>query len=81
MRQLLRQLGVRLTRQLAVVLRDLRARAAAARVAEQREVRARRQADGCVEHRERPELDEVVAAAAGAELRPRAVLQLGRDRA
>ena len=60
---------------------DLRAGAAAARVTEQREVRPPRASPTrVVEHRELAELDEVVAAAARAELRPRAILHPGGDR-
>ena len=76
MRQFLRQLGMELARQPAVVLRDLRTRAAAAGVAEEREVLAAREPRRVVEHRELAELDEVIAAAARAELRPGAILQL-----
>ena len=73
---------MQLARQPAVVLRNLRAGAAAARVAEERQVLAARQPRRVVEHRELAELDEVIAAAARAELRPRAILQArghGRD--
>ena len=54
--------------------RRLRAGTAAAGVAQQREVFARRDARGRVEHGELAELDEMVAASTGAELRPSAVL-------
>ena len=79
MRQLLRQLRMELARQPAVVLRDLRAGAAAARVAEQREVLARAAGPTASSvDRQLAELDEVIAAAARAELRPRAILQSAR---
>ena len=79
MRQLLWQLGMPIAREAAVVLRDLRAGPPAAGVTEQREVLARRQPDRAVGHGELPELDEVIAAAARPELRPRAILEAGRD--
>ena len=77
--ELLRQLRVLLTREPAVVLGHLGARAAAAGVAEEREVLAGREAHGGVEHRQQAELDEVIAAAARAELRPGAVLESRGD--
>src|SRR5207249_3409423 len=49
MRQLLRKLRVEIAREPAVLLRYLRTRAAAARVAEEREVRALREAHAVVE--------------------------------
>ena len=79
--ELLGQLGVLLHRQLAVVVADLRAGATAAAMAEEREVFAGLEAGGRVQHRERAELDEVIAAAAGAELRPCLVPVRLRDRA
>ena len=80
MRQLLRQLGMELARQPAVVLSDLRTGAAAARVAEEREVLAARESRRVVEHRELAELDEVIAAPTRAELRPGTILQVRRSR-
>ena len=80
MRQFLRQLGMELARQPAVVLSDLRTGAAAAGVAEEREVVAARESRRVVEHREPAELDEVIAAPARAELRPGAILQARRSR-
>jgi hypothetical protein len=53
---------------------DLRAGAAAAGVAEEREVCSRFESGRTVEHRELAELDEVIAGAARAELGPGAVL-------
>ncbi len=79
MSQRVRQLGVLVARHAAEVRRNGIPGAAAARVAEQREVLPGLEAERRVEHREDAELDEVVAAAARAELRPRAVLQTGRD--
>src|SRR6266852_8421885 len=76
MRQFLGQLGVELTRQLAVVLSDLRTSAAAARVAEEFEVLAARESRRVVRHRELAELDEVIAAPARAELCPGTILQV-----
>ena len=64
-----------LARHATVVRRHLRARSAAARMAQQREILPGRQACRVVEHGQLAELDEVVAAAARAELRPRLVLQ------
>jgi hypothetical protein len=58
----------------AVMLRDLRPGSAAARVAQEREVLALREADCVIGYRQLAELDEVIATAARAELRPRAVL-------
>src|SRR6266487_5588806 len=63
----------------AVVLRDLRAGAATAGMAEQRDVLAGRESHRIVEHGQLAELDEVVAASARAQLRPRAVLQARCD--
>src|SRR5216684_6627500 len=80
MRQWCGQLGVELTRQLAVVLSDLRTSAAAARVAEECEVLAARESRRVVQHRESAELDEVIAAPTGAELCPGTILQ-GRGHA
>jgi len=74
MRQRLGQVRVLGARQLAVMVGDLRTGAAAAGVAEQREVPSRRESGRTVEHRELAELDEVIAAAARAELSPGAVL-------
>ena len=76
------QLAMNIARELAEVLRDLRARPPAARMTEQREVGARREADRLVHDGQLAELDEVVPAAARAELRPRPILELrgnGRD--
>src|SRR5882762_5181796 len=75
MRQFLRQLGMELTRQLAVVLSDLRTRATAARVAEECEVLAAREPSRVLQHRELAELDEVIAAPTRAELCPGTILQ------
>src|SRR5260370_20768917 len=75
MRHSLGQLGVDLTRRLAVVLSDLRTSAAAARVAEECEVLAARESRRVVQHRELPELDEVIAAPTRAELCPGTILQ------
>ena len=67
--------------QTAVVIGDLSARAAASRVAEEREVLARRESGGWVGDRQLSELDEVIAAAARAELGPGAILHARRDAA
>src|ERR1700716_3424178 len=75
MRQFLRQLGMELTRQLAVMLSDLRTSAAAARVAEECEVLAARESRRVVQHRELAELDKVIAAPTRAELCPGTILQ------
>src|SRR5262245_35391376 len=68
-----------LTREATVMLRHLRSSAAASRVTQEREVRPVREANGVVEDRQLAEFDEVVAAAARAELSPRAVFHPGRD--
>ncbi len=78
--QLLGQLRAQLTRELGVVPGDLRARSAAAAVREQRDVPARGQPEVRLRQGEQPELDEVVAGAARAELIRRAVAQAGRQR-
>ena len=77
--QLRRQLRVRAHRQLGVVLRDGRTRAAAPRMREQREVDPRLDAGARVENLHRAELDEVVSAPGRAELLPRAVLHVTGD--
>src|SRR5689334_23672367 len=64
MRELLRQRGVNAAGDAAVMLRDLRARAAAARVAEQREIVAAREREAIAEDREPTEPDEMIATAA-----------------
>src|SRR6185295_8357820 len=74
-RQLARQLGMQIAREAAVMLRDVGAAAAAARVAEQREVFAAWQPGRRIEDGELTKFDEMVAAAAGAQLRPGAILQ------
>jgi hypothetical protein len=65
-----------LAREAAVMLRDLRAGAAAARVTEEGEIAPGGKTGRLIEDCELSELDEVIAAAARAELRPRAVLEL-----
>src|SRR3954462_8141465 len=80
MRELLRQLRMQSARKLAVMLRDLRARAAAAREAEEGEVRARREASRWIGHRQLAELHEMIAAAARPKLRPGAILHARRHR-
>ena len=81
--EFLRQVLVAGHRALAVEIAHLRARAARTRVREQREVFARLKAKRLRllrVHGERAELDEVVAASARAELRPRLVAQPVRHR-
>src|SRR3989442_985294 len=68
-------------RELAVVIAYGRAGTPAAAVAQQRHVFARRQSLDCVLVGEHSELDEVISAPAGAELRPRPILVLLRHRA
>src|SRR5262245_47224200 len=69
-----------LASELAVVPCDLRTRAATAGMTEKRQVLALRQPDIGVHHVHDAELDEVIAAAARAELRPRAILQASGER-
>src|ERR1700733_7351433 len=64
-----------LARQPAVVLRDLRTGATAARVAEECKVLTGRKSRRVVKHRELAELDEMIPAPTRAELGPGAVLQ------
>ena len=78
MAELLRQFRAKVARHLAVVLRHGRARSPASRVAEQREVLAGRKAAYRLEDLEHAELDEVVPAAARAELGPGLVLEAPR---
>ena len=66
LRQFLWQLRVQLPRQPAVVRGDLCPGPSAAGVAQQRQIRTRRQTSGGVHHRERAELHEVIAAPARA---------------
>src|SRR5439155_22286446 len=66
---------------LAVMIAHGRAGAAAAAVREQRDVGARLEIANRSVGREQAEFNEVIATAAGAELRPGAVLVLPRDRA
>src|SRR6266576_1370287 len=75
MRHFLRQLGMELTRQPAVVLSDLCTSPTAARMAEECEVLAARESRCLVKNRELTELDEVIAAPTRAELCPGAILQ------
>src|SRR5713101_6048365 len=65
-----------LARQSAVVLRDLRTGATAARVAEECEVLTAQESRRVVKHRELAELDEVIAAPTRAELCPGTILQV-----
>src|ERR1700687_1969705 len=75
MRQVLRQLGMALTRQPAVALSDLRPSPTATRMAEECEVLAARESRCLVKNCELAELDEVIAAPTRAELCPGAILQ------
>src|SRR5438045_3604210 len=77
MRQLRWQLGMELARQATEVLSDLRASATAARMAEKREILTARESRRVVRHSESTELDEMIAAAARAELCPGPILQAG----
>lgn len=77
MRQFLRKLRMELARQAAVVLGDLRAGPTAAGVAQERKVLAARESQRVVKNGKPPELDEMVATPARAELCPGAVLQSG----
>src|SRR4029079_17335459 len=66
---------MKISREAALVLRDLRPGSPAARMAEQRKILARRHADDVIDHGQLAELDEMIAAAARTELAPRAILQ------
>src|SRR5215472_10207378 len=70
---------MKVPRKTAVVVCDVGASAAAARMTQQGQVCAARKTHGLVEHGELPELDEMIAAAARAQLRPRAILHPRRD--
>src|SRR5688572_3427874 len=67
---------MQLASELRVVIRHLRAGPPAARVAEKRDVSAWLQSDARIGDDQLPELNEVVAASARSELRPRTVLHL-----
>src|SRR4051812_27734181 len=71
---------MQISREPAVMLRDLSPGSTAPRVTQKREILAGGETDSIVHHRQLAKLDEVIAAAAGSELTPRAILQLGCQR-
>src|SRR4051812_30828909 len=62
------------------MLRDLSPGSTAPRVTQKRQILAGGETDSVVHYRQLAKLDEVIAAAAGSELTPRAILQLGCQR-
>ena len=79
--QLLREFRMLFDRKFAVMIANRRASAPASAMAEQSEIFSRRKPEVLILHRESSELNKVVSAPAGPELRPRAITVLLRDRA